>query len=277
MTVDNDIQNAIRILYGDESTQYRKVKIFPNHSLKHFKKYKLDNKEVLSKINSLDEILDLLAYNANVTCFSTNKLDEYFLNLLIQMHNIERKKYMDYIFYDYGKEGKVLSKKYYDIIKYDLDDKTRYFFDEMYKYCIESNVSLSRLLEKQKYEKKVYDMYVKNYLQGKYDNILNNHNKLNCIRLNDTDITSIQFNNKFDLINLSYRVDDLNNISKLLKKEEKYKKLLKETGKIQSFISFKDLDIKEHKKISTRSFLDPYTDRNNCKKEYAYMYKNSQQ
>lgn len=277
MTVDNDIQNAIRILYGDESTQYRKVKIFPNHSLKHFKKYKLDNKEVLSKINSLDEILDLLAYNANVTCFSTNKLDEYFLNLLIQMHNIERKKYMDYIFYDYGKEGKVLSKKYYDIIKYDLDDKTRYFFDEMYKYCIESNVSLSRLLEKQKYEKKVYDMYVKNYLQGKYDNILNNHNKLNCIQLNDTDITSIQFNNKFDLINLSYRVDDLNNISKLLKKEEKYKKLLKETGKIQSFISFKDLDIKEHKKISTRSFLDPYTDRNNCKKEYAYMYKNSQQ
>ena len=40
MSIGNDIQNAIRVLYGDESMKYRRVKIFPNHSLKHFKKYK---------------------------------------------------------------------------------------------------------------------------------------------------------------------------------------------------------------------------------------------
>lgn len=277
MTVDNDIQNAIRVLYGDESNfQYRKVKIFPNHSLKHFKKYKLNNKEVLSKLNSMDEILDLLAYNANVTCFSSNKLDKYFLKLLIQMHNIERKKYMDYIFNDFGKDGKTFSKKYYDMIKETLDDKTRYFFDEIYKYCLKSNISISKLVEKQKYDKKVYDMYVKNYILGTYDNVIKN-NKITHIKLNDTDITEVTFNTKFDLINLSYYINDISNLKRLLQKEEKFKKLLTENGKIQGFVSFDQIDINNHKMISTRSFNDPYTDRNNCKKEYAYMYKKSQQ
>ena len=69
----------------------------------------------------------------------------------------------------------------------------------------------------------------------------------------------------------------MSKLKKLLEKEENFKKLLKENGKIQGFVSFDDLNIVDHKKISTRSFIDPYTDRNNCKKEYAYMYKNSQQ
>ncbi|MBQ9023694.1 MAG: hypothetical protein IJ105_00565 [Bacilli bacterium] len=276
MTVDIDIQNVIKILYGDESNpEYKKVKIFPNHSLKHFKKYKLNNKEVLSRINSLDEILDLLSYNSIVTCFSTNKLDRYFLKLLVQMHNIERKKYMDYIFEDYGKKGKILSKKYYDMIKDNLDDQTRYFFDELYNHCLKSNISISKLIEKQKYEKKIYDMYVKNYLLGKYDDVLKN-NKLTVLRINDTNITNVIFENRFDLINLSYEFNEHSDIKKLLEKEQLYKKLLNENGKIQGFVSFENLDLKDHKIISTRSFLDPYTDRNNCKKEYAYMYKNSQ-
>lgn len=276
MTVDNDIQNAMRVLYNDQTSQFKKVKIFPNHSLKHYKKYKLNNKEVLSKINSIDEILDLLSYNASVTCFSTNKLDKYFLKLLITMHTIERKKYMDYIFNDYGREGKIFSKKYYDLIKSSLDDDTRYFFDEIYNYCLASHIPFSNLIEKQKYSKKIYDMYVKNYLLGKYDEILKG-DKLIYIKLNDIDITEITFRNKFDFINLSYNVKDLEDVKRLLKKEEKYKKLLSENGKIQGFVSFNELDINDHKKISTRSILDPYTDRNNCKKEYAYMYKKSQQ
>ena len=276
MTVDNDIQSAIRVLYNDESAQYKKVKIFPDHSLKHFKKYKLNNKEVLSKINSLDEILDLLAYNAKVTCFSNNKLDMYFLTLLIQMHNIERKKYMEYIFNDYGKNDRILSKKYYDLIKDTLDDETRYFFDEMYKYCLNSKISISRLVEPQKYEKRVYDMYIKNYLLGTYDDVLKN-NKMYYIRSNDVDITNESFKNNFDFINLSYRINNLNQLKKLLSREENFKKLLNENGKIQSFVSFNDFEIKDHKQISTRSMLDPHTDHCNCKKEYAYMYKNSQQ
>lgn len=276
MTVDNDIQNAIRVLYGDESNTYKRVRIFPNHSLKHFKKYKLDNKEVLSRINSLDEILDLLSYNAIVTSFSPNKLDKYFLKLLIQMHNIERKKYMDFIFYDYGKEGRIFSKKYYDMVKDTLDDKTRYFFDEVYKYCINSNMSFSKLIEKQKYPKKVYDMYVKNYLLGTYDDVLRKNN-FNYIQMVDSSVDDITFGNIFDFINLSYNINDLSNMSTLLKKVEKYKKLLKENGKIQSFVSFKEVNVNNHKMISTRSILDPYTDNENCKNEYAYMYKKSQQ
>ena len=192
------------------------------------------------------------------------------------MHNIERKKYMDYIFKDYGKERRPFSKKYYDLIKDTLDDETRYFFDEIYNYCLSSHIPFYNLIEKQQCDKKTYDMYVKNYLLGKYDDILKN-NKINYIRLNDTDVADVKFKNKFDLVNLSYIVKDLTDVKRLLKKEEKYKKLLNENGKMQTFISFNELDIKDHKMISTRSFNDPNTDRCNCKKEYAYMYKNSQQ
>lgn len=275
MTVDNDIMNAIRILHNDNTMELKKVKIFTNYSLKHFKKYKLNNKEVLSRINSLDEILDLLSYNSSVTCFSKNKLDIYFLKLLIQMHNIDRKKYMDFIFKDYGKNGKILSKKYYDLVKDTLDNKTKYFFDELYKYCFNSNISISGLIEKQKYDKKVYDMYVKNYLSGKYNNILQNNN-LVYIKSNDVDITNITFENQFDFINLSYNIYDKTNINKYLHKEENYKQLLSKIGKIQSFVSQNKIDIKDHKVIETRSILDPNTPNNDCKKEYAYVYRKSQ-
>ena len=275
MTVDNDIMNAIRILHNDNTMELKKVKIFTNYSLKHFKKYKLNNKEVLSRINSLDEILDLLSYNSSVTCFSKNKLDIYFLKLLIQMHNIDRKKYMDFIFKDYGKNGKILSKKYYDLVKDTLDSKTKYFFDELYKYCFYSNISISGLIEKQKYDKKVYDMYVKNYLSGKYNNILQNNN-LVYIKSNDVDITNITFENQFDFINLSYNIYDKTNINKYLHKEENYKQLLSKTGKIQSFVSQNKIDIKDHKVMETRSILDPNTPNNDCKKEYAYVYRKSQ-
>lgn len=275
MTVDNDIMNAIRILHNDNTMELKKVKIFTNYSLKHFKKYKLNNKEVLSRINSLDEILDLLSYNSSVTCFSKNKLDIYFLKLLIQMHNIDRKKYMDFIFKDYGKNGKILSKKYYDLVKDTLDSKTKYFFDELYKYCFYSNISISGLIEKQKYDKKVYDMYVKNYLSGKYNNILQNNN-LVYIKSNDVDITNITFENQFDFINLSYNIYDKTNINKYLHKEENYKQLLSKTGKIQSFVSQNKIDLKDHKVMETRSILDPNTPNNDCKKEYAYVYRKSQ-
>ena len=275
MSTDNDIVSAIRVLHNDNTMECKKVKIFTNHSLKHFKKYKLNNKEVLSKINSLDEILDLLSYNSTVTCFSSNKLDMYFLKLLIQMHNIDRKKYMDFIFNDYGKNGKVFSKKYYDLVKDTLDDKTRYFFDELYRYCYSSNISISNLIEKQKYSNNVYNMYVKNYLSGKYNNILQNNN-LTYLKSNDVDITKVTFESDFDFINLSYNISDKANINKLLQKEDRYKKLLKEHGKIQGFVSQNKLDIKDHKVIDTRSILDFNTPNDECKKEYAYVYRKSQ-
>jgi len=276
MNVDNDIYYTIRLLKNtNDNKNYRKVKLFTNYSLKHFKKYKLNDKEVLSRINNLDEILDLLSYNANVTCFSTNILDKYFLKLLVEMHNISRKKYMDYIFKDYGEKNITFSKKYYDMIKYSLDDDTLYFFDEIYKFCNNTNIDISNLIVKQPYEKEILQMYVKNYLLGKYDQIKNN-NKLSYLKSSDGKITLNNLDNTYDFINLSYNLDVISDKPKMIARIKKFNKFLKENGKIQGFISKEELNLNNCKRIETRSITDPYTKNDECKKEYAYVYKKSQ-
>ena len=278
MKVEKDIQSAIRLLYGDTSlSNYRKVKLFPNYSLKHFKKYNLDDKKVLSKINCLDEIFDLLCRNANVTCFSTNKLDKYFLQLLLELHNIDRKKYLDFIFKDYGKKEKVFFHYLYNDIKEELDEDTRYFFDELYKYCNKKQVDIYRLLEEQKYPKIDLDRFVANYLNHKYRYVKENK-QLTCYDLNDLGAINTFKDDTFNFINLSYPLDklDYKKIKLLLQREKEFEKLLKENGKIQGFVSRDKVDIKNHKIIETRSLIDTQTPNTDCKKDYAYVYTKSQ-
>ena len=76
MQVEKDIAIARDFIEGNvyEKTGYRKVKLFSDQSLKSFKKVKLKGKNVICKINSSDEIFDILSYGGNVTAFSDNRL-----------------------------------------------------------------------------------------------------------------------------------------------------------------------------------------------------------
>ena len=268
MEIDNDVITAKKILYGQ--IKYKKIKIFPSNSLKHFKNYKLENKNVLTKINSIDEVFDLLSYNSKVICFSNNMLDKYFIKLLLTMHNYNRKQYLNFIFKDF-QDSNIFSKEIYQNIRKDLDDETRYFFDELYK----TKNDISDLIEKQKYPKEILEMYIKGYLSKSYENIKNN-NEIVILNLTSDQVVDKYKNNTFDFINLSYNINN-DNIKDLLKREKRFISLLKENGKIQGFISQNNIEIPNHKINETRSILDPYTPNNICKKEYSYVYKKSQQ
>ena len=81
--------------------------------VKNVEKY-YGNKNVLTKYNSGDEVLELLSHGANVTCYSSNRLDEYFLNLRLALLSLDNKEYFSYLFKDYGKvEHDVFSKETY--------------------------------------------------------------------------------------------------------------------------------------------------------------------
>ena len=274
MTVENDIKNTINLLNGSSNNNYKWVKLHSNNSLKHFKNYKLDNKEVLSKINSIDEILDLITYNSNITCFSSNILYKYFLLLFIQMHTLNRKDYLNFVFDDY-KNNKMLSKSIYDYNKNNLTDEVREFFDEIYKYCKKNNIDISTLILNQNYEYKIIQMYTRNYLSNHYYEVKDKN--VNIIICKDDEINSYFEKESIDFINLSYNIDKCNKdkFKLLLKRERTLRELLKENGKIQSFISKKEIIIPGYKIINTRSIDDPYTSNELCKKEYAYMYKMS--
>lgn len=279
MQLNKDIQNTIRIIERDANVPgYKKVKIFPDFTLKHFKKYKLDGKSVLSKINSIDEIFDLSTYNANITCFSDNPTDEYFLNLLTKAHKLKRKTYFDFVFKDNDNNKKVLSNSIYSSIRDTLDEKTREYFDEIYSYCMRHKLPISRLIEVQKYPKEVLEMYVRHYLNNRYSNV-NPDKSFTYWRLKDQSVPGTFKDGCFDFINLSKEIKESPK-QDLLLLEKEYARLLKEYGKMQFFVSRNPIDIEKHKRIESRSLLDPYTedsDKNECKKDYAYMYINSQQ
>ena len=81
MQVEKDIIVACDYIEGNiyKKTGYRRVKLFTDQTLKSLKQIKLNNRDVLCKINSSDEVLDILSYKGNVLAYSDNRFDEYFL------------------------------------------------------------------------------------------------------------------------------------------------------------------------------------------------------
>ena len=253
-----DIKGAIDILNDkNTSNEYKKVNIFSKYSLKHFKKYKLENREVLTKINSMDEVFDLLSYDANLTCFSENKLDEYFLKLLLEVHKLNRKDYLSFVYKDANKKRNRFSREIYDEIKNNLDSKVREFFDEIYKYSKNKYIPIYNLVEKQLYSKENYEIYIRHILTNRYSFI--KKYDINYIPKDEID-------NTFNFINLSYDIDKLD-YKKLLELIKSYSKLLKENGKIQSFVSRSDIDIEDHIRYETRSITDSKSSNDTCKKD----------
>lgn len=273
--VEKDIKAAIDImnLKKVDLKQYRPVKLFPSYSLKTFKKYKLDGKKALTKCNSTAEILDLVSYGADVTCYSSNRLDEYFLKLQLALLDLKYKEYVNYFF---GR-NKGTSKELYDKIKNDLDEDVRYFFDELYKYVTRGNMYSSKLCDLRKADYEELKRFIRYFLEPKYYKTA--ENKKICtpefILCKDISIPLFFDDDTFNFINLSYNIDNMDKekIRCILKKMLKdFEPLLKEYGKIQVFTGTKEIEIPELKRNDTRSIIDPNSENSSCKKDYAYVY-----
>lgn len=271
MSVYQDIDKAINLMRGFKNPN-NKVNIFPNYSLKHFKKYKLEDKDVLTHINNMCEVFDLLSYGASVTCFSNNGLYKYFLDLLLNLYDKDINKYQSFILNDY-KNNTIFNMGTYESIKDKLNDETIIFFDELYKFSKKKNTSIASIINEQKYPRQTLERYIRTFIKKRYDEVKSNNTvSFWNLDLSNADITFKP--NTFDFINLSIDIDNVSKekLNKLILLEERYINLLKEHGKIQGFESRNKIEIENHKMIETRSIEDPNTKDSNCKKDYAYVY-----
>ena len=276
MQVDKDIENARLFIKGNivDSKEYRPVKLFTGVSLKTFKEYKISGKNVLTKYNSGDEVIDLLSYNGNVTCYSPNRFDEYFLYLKLAFLKENHKDFFSYFFKDYSKNSKkYLSYDGYLRVRSNLDDKTRYFFDEIFKKN-HKDALYSKLLTKVGYDYNILSMYVRYLLTNRYYEARENTN-VSFVLANDNQIISL-VNELYSFINLSYELDkiDPKKMEFIMSKiDEDFKKILLENGKIQVFLSTKEKEIEGYKKVETKA-VQKSVPNDMCKKQYAYVYTN---
>ena len=263
-----DLDETIKILRGGKSaTEYRKVKLFSDTSLKFYKKYKLDNKNVLCKLKTGDEVIDLLSYNAKVTCYSSNKLDKYFLKLKLSAMKLGYKTFINYYFKTNG------SKKLYLKFRNNLDNETKYFFDTLYNY---TNNLFDTKLVYSNYDIEVLQMYFRYLINKRFYEVSDNIDNIKFIFSSDKNISK-KVNDTYDFINLSYNMDNMNKDrfdfinSKI---NDDFKPLLNEKGIIQAYVSKEKNDIDNYIIYETRSIDDSYVKGDICKKEYAYVYKN---
>lgn len=277
MQVEKDIEVSLDFVNGKlkKVKGYAPVKLFPTYPLKCFKEYKLSNKNVLTKYNSGDEVLELLSHGANVTCYSSNRLDEYFLNLRLALLSLDNKEYFSYLFKDYGKvEHDVFSKETYSKIRENLGDKTKYFFDELLKKS-SINILESRLLLKSNYSYKHLCDFVRYYLYHIYINTQDNLKKreVSFKLSSDSKIPTMLENTKFDFINLLYKVDNMDEerLDLIMKRiDEDFKPLLTKNGVLQGFIGKKDNELENYEKLEVRGLDSTLSERKN---EYIYVYK----
>ncbi len=279
MSVERDLVNAIDLIKGYDvnKREYHSVKIFTSFSLKHFKKHKLEGKNVLLKLRSYDQVADMLSYGANITCYSTNKFDEYFLKLFLESLKLSYEEHFNFFKYDYGNIGKTFNREIYNKIKDNLSDDVRYFFDELYNKFSSRKMLNSKLIYISKYSYKQSEMYIRYFLRAKYNNLRNRLNECKIEYINmDSDTALDMFKDEsFNFIDFSYNLNKLNKdkFKEKLEKIEKSLKILKSNGKIQGFVGRNsEIILPNFKRIETRSLIDSNTNSKDCKKDYAYVY-----
>lgn len=276
MQVEKDIVVARDFIEGNvyEKTGYRPVKLFSDQSLKSFKKVKLKDKNAICKINSSDEMFDIISYGGNVTAFSDNRFDEYFMKLKIAALNLDRKDYYSFLMNTYGKYRYTFNYDIYKSIRNNLDDKTRYFFDELYKNYIGKRIRKSKLIESDRYSFEELTTLVRSALGKGYGELVKNIKDKNVkfIYSKDEKIES-KVKEPYDFIYLSH---DITNMSeKEIKKREKlilesFRNMLSERGKIQCFYSDEEKDTL-FDKIEYKSNPSVNNDM-----AYVYTYKNKE-
>lgn len=276
MQVEKDIVVARDFIEGNvyEKTGYRPVKLFSNQSLKSFKKVKLKDKNAICKINSSDELFDIISYGGNVTAFSDNRFDEYFMKLKIAALNLDRKDYYSFLMNTYGKYSYTFNYDIYKSIRNNLDDKTRYFFDELYKSYIGKRIRRSKLIESDRYSFEELTTLVRYTLSKDYGELAKNIKEKNVkfIYSKDEKIES-KVKELYDFIYLSHDITNMN--EKEIKKREKlilesFRNMLSERGKIQCFYSDEEKETL-FDKIEYKSNPSVNNDM-----AYVYTYKNKE-
>lgn len=276
MQVEKDIVVACDFIEGNvyEKTGYRPVKLFSDQSLKSFKKVKLKDKNAICKINSSDELFDIISYGGNVTAFSDNRFDEYFMKLKIAALNLNRKDYYSFLMNTYGKYSYTFNYDIYKSIRNNLDDKTRYFFDELYKSYIGKRIRRSKLIESDRYSFEELSTLVRYTLSKDYQNLADsiNEKSIKFIYSKDEKIES-KVKELYDFIYLSHDITSMS--EKEIKKREKlilesFRNMLSERGKIQCFYSDEEKDT-AFDKIEYRSNPSVNNDM-----AYVYTYKNKE-
>lgn len=277
MQVESDIKAAIDIinLKKVNKKEYRPVKLFSEKSLKSFKKVKLDDKNVLTKYDSCDEIIDLVSYGANVTCYSSNRLDEYFMNLKLAFMQSRYDEYFSYFFKDYGRVPQ-FSKRSYLKVRPRLDEKTSYFFDELYNYVNHENIFDSKLC-KNKYDYETLKNYIRYFIHNRYNEAQEQlkNRSVKFILSSDASIPKKIVDEKFNFINLSYNLSKLSEEKRkfiMEKIELEFTKMLKENGKIQGFIGNEDIELDGYKKNETKSIVVSNFEEISSDKQYSYIY-----
>lgn len=276
MQVEKDIVVARDFIEGNvyEKTGYRPVKLFSDQSLKSFKKVKLKDKNAICKINSTDEIFDIISYGGNVTAFSDNRFDEYFMKLKIASLDLKFKDYYSFLMNTYGKYSYTFNYDIYKSIRNNLDDKTRYFFDELYKSHMGKRIRKSKLIESDRYSFEELSTLVRSALSKGYGELVKNIKDKNVkfIYSKDEKIES-KVKEPYDFIYLSH---DITNMSeKEIKKREKlilesFRNMLSERGKIQCFYSDEEKETL-FDKIEYKSNPSVNNDM-----AYVYTYKNKE-
>lgn len=276
MQVEKDIVVARDFIEGNvyEKTGYRPVKLFSDQSLKSFKKVKLKDKNAICKINSSDEIFDIISYGGNVTAFSDNRFDEYFMKLKIASLDLKFKDYYSFLMNTYGKYSYTFNYDVYKSIRDNLDDKTRYFFDELYKKYSGKRIRKSKLIESDRYSFEELSTLVRSALSKGYGELAKNIKEKNVkfIYSKDEKIES-KVKEPYDFIYLSH---DITNMSeKEIKKREKlilesFRNMLSERGKIQCFYSDEEKETL-FDKIEYKSNPSVNNDM-----AYVYTYKNKE-
>ncbi len=280
MQVEKDIEAARGLIKGDIEKYYkmgyRRIKLFTNRPLKFFKKYNLNNKDVLSKYETGDEVIDLLSYGANVTCYSSNRLDEYFLYLKLAFLSQNYNDFFTFYFNKYKNSFNAFTKEGYLKVRDNLDEKTRYFFDEIFKLNI-PNILKTRLFTDTTLS---YDIlkehYIRYFINSRYYEARNNleTKKVEFILATDGKIPSKLDGKLFNFINLSYNMDK-EKLEYIKSKIQSYfVPMLAEYGKIQCFVLDNDIDIDGYKKIEVNGIQPSLNMGEERKTYYAYVYKN---
>ena len=196
------------------------------------------------------------------------------MKLKIAALNLDRKDYYSFLMNTYGKYSYTFNYDIYNSIRNNLDDKTRYFFDELYKNYIGKRIRRSKLIESDRYSFEELTTLVRSALGKGYGELVKNIKDKNVkfIYSKDEKIES-KVKEPYDFIYLSH---DITNMSeKEIKKREKlilesFRNMLSERGKIQCFYSDEEKDTL-FDKIEYKSNPSVNNDM-----AYVYTYKNKE-
>lgn len=126
--IDGKMNNEV-YKFSDTSSIYKTT----NECISH-KPYveALENKKrVLSIIGSGDQILNSILFGANdIVGIDISTFPKYFLSL--KLAAIKTLKKMEYLEYFYGNSSRPFSDRIYELIRCELDDSTRIFWDSLY-------------------------------------------------------------------------------------------------------------------------------------------------